>query len=137
MLLQTLRVIGCTLWGAGLWALAIVAVEHGNALSLGTSLRKFRVLQRTLFRQLVLSGGLLYLGAELATELLLPAAPVRTLHWVCAIALGGVTLFAHQAISTLAADPSQGHAANRLSLIRPVGMPVWLIGLVLELWPLL
>lgn len=136
-LLQTLRVIGFTLWAAGLWALAIVAVEHGQALSLGTSLRKFRILQRTLFRQLVLPGGLLYLATEVATQLAVTAAPLRLMHWLSVAAVGGVTLYASRAVATLATDPSQGHAANRLALVRPASLPVWMAGVALELWPLL
>ena len=134
-LLPSLRIIGFTLWGAGLWAIAIVAVEHGNALSLGTSLRKFRILQRTLFRHLVVSGSLLYFAAEAATQLYHPEAHSRAMHGLLAIAVAAVTLFADRAITTLAADPSQGHAAQRLAMVRGAGLPVSFGGLLLELWP--
>lgn len=136
-LLPSLRIIGFTLWGAGLWALAIVAVEHGNALSLGTSLRKFRILQRTLFRQLVATGALLYFAAEAATQLYLPDASLRPTHGLLAIAVAAVTIFADRAITTLAQDPSQGHATHRLAMVRSAGMPVFIGGLLLELWPFL
>lgn len=134
-LLPSLSIIGLTLWGAGLWALAIVAVEHGNALSLGTSLRKFRILQRTLFRHLVVSGSLLYFAAEAATQLYLPKAHMRATHGLLAIAVAAVTLFANRAITTLAADPSQGRTVQRLAMVSRAGPPVSFGGLLLELWP--
>ncbi len=136
-LLPSLRIIGFTLWGAGLWALAIVAVEHGNALSLGTSLRKFRILQRTLFRHLVATGALVYFAAEATTQLYLSDALLRPTHGLLAIAVAAVTLFADRAITTLAQDPSQGEATHRLANVRRSGLPVFLGGLLLELWPFL
>jgi len=134
-LLPSLRIIGFTLWGAGLWALAIVVVEHGNALSLGTSLRKFRILQRTLFRHLVVTGALVYFAAEAATQLYLPEAHSRATHGLLAIAVAAVTIFADRAVTTLALDPSQGHAAQRLAMVRGAALPVCFGALLLEFWP--
>lgn len=136
-LLPSLRIIGFTLWGAGLWALAIVAVEHGNALSLGTSLRKFRILQRTLFRHLVVTGALLYFVTEAMTQTYQPTASMRLTHGLVAIAVAAVTISADRAITTLARDPSQGDATHRLANVRGAGLPVYIGGLMLELWPFL
>ena len=54
-----------------------------------------------------------------------------------AIAVAAVTIFADRAITTLAQDPSQGEATHRLANVRRSGLPVFVGGLLLELWPFL
>lgn len=137
LLLTTLRIIGCTLWGAGLWASAVVAREHTKALTLGTSLRKFRTLHRSLFRELVLPGALLYLGCELAALANGNAPRPVALHALAAVAVGALTTVAASTVSAIHADLAHGSAANRLSLLRPASLPVLIGGILLEVWPLL